>query len=128
MNKELFDAAKKVMENSYSPYSKYKVGCSIKLKNGKIFTGCNVENASYGATICAERSALVSLVSAGENPQEIEEILIIANTETIPIPCFMCRQVLVEFCHEDVLVTFTTQEQNYQKVTLKELTPYIFRF
>lgn len=128
MNNELFEHAKKVMENSYSPYSKYKVGCSIKLKNGKIFTGCNVENASYGATICAERSAIVSLISNGEDPKEIEEILIIANTKTIPIPCFMCRQVLVEFCHEDVQVTFTTFDKNYETVTLKELTPYIFRF
>jgi cytidine deaminase len=94
---ELFQAAKKARENSYSPYSGEKVGSAIRLTNGKIFAGCNVENSSYGATICAERTAIQSAV-ASEGPKiEITEVLVVTDHDPAWPPCGLCRQVIAEF-------------------------------
>ena len=101
---ELYEKAVEAMEYSYSPYSKFKVGAALLTKTGKVFTGCNVENASYGAAICAERTAFVKAISEGF--KEFEAIAICCDHEDIPAyPCGICRQFIFEF-GEDIRVIF----------------------
>jgi cytidine deaminase len=97
---KLFDAAKSARERSYSPYSGHKVGAAIRLKNGQIFSGCNVENSSYGATVCAERTAVQKAVSE-LGTIEIEEVLVVTDANPPWPPCGLCRQVLAEFAPRD---------------------------
>ena len=92
----LVETARAAAEHAYNRYSGYAVGAAIKSESGRIFSGCNVENASYGATMCAERSAIFGLVSAGE--RQITSICVYAPGEPLAMPCGMCRQVIAEFC------------------------------
>lgn len=92
----LVDAARSASERAYCRYSGYAVGAAIQAADGRIFTGCNVENASYGATMCAERSAIFGLVSAGQ--RDIVAVCVYAPGEPMAMPCGMCRQVIAEFC------------------------------
>ena len=94
--RELVDSARAAAERAYCRYSGYSVGAAIVSESGRIFSGCNVENASYGATMCAERSAIFGLVSAGE--RQITKICVYAPGEPLAMPCGMCRQVIAEFC------------------------------
>jgi cytidine deaminase len=91
----LIAEAKKAMENAYAPYSNFKVGAAVLTGNGKIFRGCNVENSSYGLSICAERAAIFNAVSAGY--QKFTKIAIVTDTEPPASPCGACRQVIFEF-------------------------------
>lgn len=91
----LIKEAKKVRKNAYTPYSKFKVGAAVVCSSGKIYTGCNVENASFGLTICAERNAIASAVASGE--KKITAIAIVADTDILTPPCGACRQVIYEF-------------------------------
>lgn len=96
MNKrELINSAKKAMENAYVPYSKFQVGAALLTKDGKVYTGCNIENSSYGATNCAERTAIFKAVSEGE--REFEAIAIVSSSNDVTYPCGICRQVMAEF-------------------------------
>ena len=120
---ELFSKALKASKNSYSPYSKFPVGAAVLFKSGNIFTGCNVENRSYGLTNCAERSALFSGVSSGE--REIAAVAIAAPLADYPVgPCGACRQVLMEFAQKNVPVTFGSSLKNVVTKTLGELYPF----
>jgi len=92
----LVEAARAAAERAYCRYSGYAVGAAIESESGRIFSGCNVENASYGATMCAERSAIFGLVSAGE--KHITHVCVYAPGEPLAMPCGMCRQVIAEFC------------------------------
>lgn len=94
IEEKLMNEAKSVLQNAYSPYSKIKVGAALLASSGKIYTGVNVENASFGATICAERVAVAKAVTEGEN--SFKAVAIASNTERI-VPCGICRQVLAEF-------------------------------
>jgi cytidine deaminase len=94
----LVEAARFASERAYCRYSDYAVGAAIESETGRIFTGCNVENASYGATMCAERSAIFALVSAGE--RRIVRAAVFAPGEPMAMPCGMCRQVIAEFCRD----------------------------
>jgi cytidine deaminase len=94
--RSLVDAARAASEHAYCRYSGYAVGAAIRAADGRIFTGCNVENASYGATMCAERSAIFALASAGE--RRIVAVCVYAPGEPMAMPCGMCRQVIAEFC------------------------------
>jgi cytidine deaminase len=99
----LVEAARVAAERAYCRYSGYSVGAAILTDGGRIFTGCNVENASYGATMCAERSAIFTMVSAGE--RRIASVCVYAPGEPMAMPCGMCRQVISEFCRDaEVLV------------------------
>lgn len=121
--KELFLQALKAIDYSYSPYSKFPVGAAVLFKSGNIFTGCNVENRSYGLTNCAERSALFSGVSAGE--REIAAVAIAAPMADYPVgPCGACRQVLTEFAEKNVPVIFGSSLNNVVTKTLGELYPF----
>ena len=104
---DLIAAAKDAMEKAYAPYSRFQVGAALLTASGRIFTGCNVENASYGATICAERTAVVKAISAGEG--EFLAIAIASNGGKTTPPCGICRQVLAEFS-EDVDIVLASDE------------------
>jgi len=117
----LIEEAIKAAENAYAPYSNFKVG-SAALACGKIFTGCNIENSSYGLTICAERVAIFKAISEG--CKEIEKIAIYA--EEMPYPCGACLQVMAEFCKDgcEIIVTNGTNIEKYQ---LSDLLPKRFK-
>lgn len=94
----LVESARRAAEHAHCVYSRYAVGAAIVGTDGRIYTGCNVENASYGATMCAERAAVFALVSAGE--RHIEAVCVYAPGEPMAMPCGMCRQVISEFCRD----------------------------
>ncbi len=121
---EMHTLAKHVQANSYSPYSKFRVGCCIKTTDGHLFTGCNVENASYSLTLCAESSAIAQMIANGE--KEIAEIVIIGQDDTLCMPCGACRQRLYEFAQPETKVHLANSKQIMQTITLAELLPYAF--
>ena len=120
-HEKLFEMACAARENAYAPYSKYKVGACILTESGKTFAGCNFENASYGATICAERCAASCAVAAGE--RRFMAVAIAANTAAWP--CGICRQVMAEFCNGDFPVVLGTAD-DYKIHTLSSLLPLAF--
>ena len=126
--KDLFILAKEAMKNSYAPYSNYNVGAVLICKNGNIYKGCNVENASYSLTNCAERTALFSAIANGE--KEFDSILIIGgkngDLNDYAMPCGACRQALSEFCDNDFIVYVARNENDIIEFLLKELLPFTF--
>lgn len=128
--KQLIQLAYEARGNAYAPYSKFRVGAALLSKSGKVFLGCNIENASYGATNCAERTAIFKAVSEGE--REFEAIAIVGgrdqcSTGTMCAPCGVCRQVLREFCLPDTFqVILEDGEGAYKGFLLKELLPLGF--
>lgn len=122
IEKKLWEAAKKARENSYSPYSNYRVGAAI-LCGKRIYSGTNVENSSYGATICAERSAVAQAISEGE--KSIDAVLVV--TEKPASPCGICRQVLSEFCQDDTPVWLSSGSEIADLYRFDELHPRGFK-
>lgn len=120
--------AKDAMKNSYAPYSNYNVGAALLCKNGSLYNGCNIENASYSLTNCAERTALFSAIANGE--KEFEAICIVGgkNSEITDyaMPCGACRQVLAEFCDADFKIYVGINENDIREYKLSELIPYSF--
>lgn len=120
--------AKDAMKNSYAPYSEYNVGAALLCKNENIYKGCNVENASYSLTNCAERTALFNAISNGE--KEFQAICIVGGKNGFitdyAMPCGACRQALAEFCDESLKVYVGIAEDNIKEFTLGELLPYSF--
>ena len=128
-DRELIRAAFAVRERAYTPYSHFKVGAALLTRSGRVFTGCNIENASFSPTICAERAALAAAVSAGE--QEFDAIAIVGSMEgkvnTLPTsPCGVCRQALFEFGGNGLRVILAKSEEDYQELTLGRLLPLGF--
>ncbi len=127
-DKELYALAIKAMEHSYSPYSNCKVGAALLCKNGKVFTGTNIENAAFGPTVCAERVAVFKAISEGE--KAFSKIAVVGGKDGtingIFAPCGVCRQVLREFCDDDFEFLLGETENSFQNVTLKELLPLSF--
>ena len=119
----LVEAARAAAERAYCRYSGYAVGAAIRSQSGRSFAGCNVENASYGATMCAERSAIFGLVSAGE--RRIDVVCVYAPAEPMAMPCGMCRQVIAEFC-EDALV-LVAGPRGVLRRSFAQLLPEAFR-
>lgn len=117
---------KKQLENSYSPYSHFRVSALVKMKDGKHFVGSNVENASFGATICAERVAITSAIAAGYKKKDFLHLYIMCENEKIGMPCFLCRQMFLEFFEEDMLVTVMNPKGEKETFSVKELCPYPF--
>lgn len=120
----LLEAAKKSRKNSYSPYSQYAVGAALKNHSGEVFSGCNVENGSYGATICAERSAILNMVSHS-GFQTISEILVL--TENIAPPCGMCLQVISEFADDNTQVHLSNEKGECASKPLHAFFPHQFK-
>ncbi len=122
-SKDLIEAAVKVRENAHAPFSDFKVGAAIETRSGKIFTGCNVENASYGLTICAERVAIFKAISEGET--EFTKIAVVADTPELTPPCGACRQVIWEFCG-DIPVIMSNLKNETETLQMQELLPRAF--
>ena len=122
-DRELVALAKEAKENAYVPYSHFKVGAALLAKDGRVFKGCNIENASYGATNCAERTAVFKAVSEGV--REFEKIAIVASSGDYASPCGICRQVLFEFM-PDGKVILDSDEKGMVTYTVRELLPMGF--
>ncbi|MEG1257034.1 cytidine deaminase [Clostridium sp.] len=123
-NKELVKTAIDARENSYSPYSKFKVGAAIEMEDGTVFTGCNIENASYGATNCAERTAIFKAVSEGH--KVMKKIAVVGDMSTYTAPCGICRQVIAEFADKDIEIILIKNKDEYKVKTLEEILPGAF--
>jgi cytidine deaminase len=124
--KELMKLAEKAYENSYSPYSGIRIGAALIAGSGKIYTGTNIENASYGATICAERSAISKAVSDGET--EITAVAVTGDIDDYAYPCGICRQVISEFMKPDMEIAVSGKNKEMKVFKLKELLPSAFEF
>ncbi len=127
--KDICALAIKARNASYSPYSGVRVGAALLAGSGKIYTGCNIENAAYSPTVCAERVAFFKAISEGE--KEFSAIAIAGGANEIPDgefpPCGVCRQVMAEFCAPDTFKVYLAKSENeYKELTLKELLPYGF--
>ena len=116
----------KLLDNSYSPYSHFRVAAILVCKDKREFNGVNVENASYGATICAERSAILSAVSAGYKKGDFEELYVMCDNDKIGMPCFICRQVFTEFFEQNMNVICMNPKGESIVKTVSELCPYPF--
>jgi cytidine deaminase len=120
---ELVDAARRARERAFAPYSKFKVGAALETADGLIITGCNVENSTYGLTVCAERVAVLKAVSDGH--LAFRRIAVVADTQDPTPPCGPCRQILWEFCGDiDVILANLTEEKGRHR--LKDLLPLPF--
>ena len=124
-DRELISLAKKASYNAYVPYSHFSVGAAPQCADGSVFTGCNVENAALGSTICAERTACVKAVSEGK--REFVRIAIYADSQNWPTPCGACRQFLAEFA-PDIEILCTKAGDRYVSYKLSELLPHIFNY
>jgi len=122
--KELLLAARKARRKAYAPYSNFHVGAAVLGANGRIYSGCNVENASFGLTCCAERNAVFAMAAAGE--KRIREVLVIGESEEFLPPCGACRQVLAEFAPPQAKVHMCNRRGGIRTATVGELVPYIF--
>ena len=128
-HEELLNTAIEARENAYVPYSHFAVGAALLAKSGKVYRGCNVENAAYGPTNCAERTAFFTAVCAGE--REFEALAICGGPAGKPVselcaPCGVCRQVIREFCPDDFPIVLTTDGTKLYETTLAELLPLSF--
>jgi cytidine deaminase len=119
----LVDAALRARENAHAPFSHFQVGAALEDSAGRIHTGCNVENASYGLTLCAERVAVFKAVSEGA--RQFRRVAVVADTETLTPPCGACRQILWEFCGDVELVLSNLQGKT-ETLRLKDLLPRPF--
>lgn len=127
-NEELCALAKKAMENAYAPYSGYRVGAALLTKSEKVYTGCNIENASYSPTVCAERTAIFKAVSDGE--RDFLKIAVAGGkdgkiTGEFP-PCGVCRQVMAEFCDENFKILVVNENNAYTEYCFSEILPFSF--
>ena len=125
-DQELIDYARKAMENAYVPYSKFHVGAALLTKTGKVYTGCNVEIASFGATNCAERTAVWKAVSE-EGKLEIAKIAVVSDEPDFIYPCGICRQVLAEFADDEMELIATKKNGEYKVVRFGDILPNAFR-
>lgn len=122
--KPLMEEAVKAREFAYVPYSKFQVGAALLAKNGKVFHGCNIENASYGMTNCAERTALFKAYSEGVT--QFDSLVVVADTDRPVPPCGACRQVISELCDSEMEVILTNLKGDIQRILVKDLLPGAF--
>lgn len=127
-NKELVKLAFGAMQKAYAPYSGYKVGAALLSKSGAVYSGCNIENAAYGPTNCAERTAFFKAVSEGE--KEFSKIAVVGGKDGVVtdmfMPCGVCRQVMAEFCESDFEIIVAKSEDDFSSFSLAELLPFGF--
>lgn len=121
----LRNAADDMLDMAYVPYSNFPVGAALLTKNGEVYSGCNIENASYPLSNCAERTAMFKAISEGE--KSFEKLVVTGNTEGPISPCGACRQVLVEFCEPDMPVVLTNKKGDTLNTTVAELLPGAFK-
>ena len=116
----------KLLDKAYAPYSKFQVGAIVLTKDGKYIPGVNVENASYGATICAERNAITTAVTMGYKKGDFKSIYIMVSGDKLSMPCFMCRQVITEFFDTTSEIVLMGKNGEVEKNMVSELCPYPF--
>ena len=125
---QLCDLAKEAMTHSYSPYSRFKVGAALLCADGTVYQGCNIENAAYGPTNCAERTAIFKAVYDGQ--RDFKAIAVCGGKDGVITgafpPCGVCRQVMREFCEDDFMIYIVDAEGKYEAVALSDLLPYSF--
>lgn len=124
--KELMQEARDAKARAYVPYSNFPVGAAILMKDGTVITGVNIENASFGATNCAERTAIFTAINQGYEKGDFKALAIAGNTQSFLPPCSICRQVMVEFFEGDVPIYLTNDEDDILELELLDLVPYIF--
>lgn len=122
--KNLIKTAMNYREKAYSPYSKFKVGAAVIGEDGKVYGGCNIENASYGGTNCAERTAIFKAVSEGN--KKMKALAIVGDLNNYTLPCGICRQVISEFADKNLEIYCAKNENDYKKFTIEELLPEAF--
>ena len=116
----------KLQQNSYSPYSNFKVACIVLMNDGTKFYGVNVESASYGATICAERVAIDNAITNGYKPNDFKELYVMVDKGNIGTPCFLCRDIINEFFPTDAKIICMNQEGDTKEYLVKELCTHPF--
>lgn len=122
--KQLFTSAVEVRKNAHAPYSRFKVGATLLSKAGQTFQGCNVENASYGGTVCAERVAILSAVASGHHV--FTDICVVAESKKLVPPCALCLQTMAEFCEPGFKIHLATPKGIKKTYKLSQLLPYPF--
>jgi cytidine deaminase len=122
-DQDLIEAARTAREKAFAPYSNFRVGAAVRTKSGKIFTGCNIENATLGLTLCAERVAIFKAVSEGE--REFDAIAVVCDTEILTPPCGPCRQIIWEFCG-DIPVVLANLKGKVERETSRSFLPRPF--
>lgn len=123
---KLVDAAIEGRNNSYSPYSKFKVGAAALLKDGTIIRGCNIENISYGLSCCAERNTIFSLICQGYKCEDVVAFAVVGDTKEPISPCGACRQVMAEFFKKDMPIILANLNKDIKVTNIVELLPYGF--
>ena len=128
-DQELVDAAGKARQSAYAPYSGFPVGAAVRLKDGRVFTGVNVENSSYGLTVCAERNSIAAAVCSGAKAGDVIAWAVVAEAHNQPAsPCGACRQVLAEFATDEALALLhNLKDGTTERHTLSELLPHAFK-
>jgi cytidine deaminase len=121
---KIVEQARAVREQAHAPYSKFRVGAAVQSASGKVYLGCNVENASYGATVCAERNAIGAMVAAGESALSL--VVVFTDADTPTMPCGICRQAILEFADDVRIVAVTPSAR--EETTLRALLPKPFVF
>ncbi|MFF2857368.1 MULTISPECIES: cytidine deaminase [unclassified Peribacillus] len=121
---ELIEEAKKARDKAYVPYSKFKVGAALLTSDGKVYHGCNIENAAYSMCNCAERTALFSAYA--HNDKKFTKLAVVADTDGPVSPCGACRQVISELCEKDMPVVLTNLHGDIKELTVQELLPGAF--
>jgi cytidine deaminase len=122
----LLQEAIKARAKAYIPYSRFGVGAALLDQNGDVHHGCNIENAAFGPTNCAERTALFRAVADGHKPGSFKAIAVIADTDGPVSPCGVCRQVMIELCHPDMKVILGNLKGDFKETTVRELLPGAF--
>ncbi|WP_087971497.1 cytidine deaminase [Oceanobacillus rekensis] len=121
---QLIEEAINIMDNAYAPYSKFKVGAALLTKSGKVYTGCNIENAAYPVSCCAERVAIFKAISEGET--KFQELAVAADSSRPVPPCGSCRQVMSEFFSKTMYIHLTNLNKETKSFTMEELLPFSF--
>ena len=122
------DNLKMIIKNAYTPYSNFNVACIVKMKNNQEFIGVNVENASFKNGLCAEQVAISSAVADGYSKADFMELHVMGSSDKITMPCFMCRQLLVEFFYPDAKIFCYNKEGEKKEFLRSDLTPYAFDY
>ena len=120
------ESLKRLLNNSYSPYSGFRVASICLMKDGKSFGGVNVENASYGATICAERVAITTAISNGYKKGDFSKLYVMCDSPKVSSSCFMCRQLISEFYDKESEIVFYSNDGDKETYLVKEICPYPF--
>lgn len=120
------DRLKELLNNSYAPYSNFRVSAVVVMKDGTSFNGVNVENAAYGSSICAERSAILAAISNGYKKNDFDKLYVMCDNKKVGMPCFACRQVILELFDKDSTITCMNPYEDEIILSVKDLCPYPF--